>query len=518
MAIPSIPQGFYVQTANGQNLVSWDFSTGATSYIVQRSTDGGLTYSTVSTQTSNQYLDTTVTLGDQYFYQVAASNGSGTSPYTTAQSVVPTTSGEMSLGAIRLAAQQRADRVNSNFVTLPEWNSYINQAMFELYDLLITTYEDYFTLPPALFTTNGSTYLYPLPDGVTSFTDINGNSYVPPPFYKLVGVDLGINSANNAFVTVNKFNFADRNKFVYPNTASTIYGVFNLQYRLIGNKIEFIPTPSANQPIRLWYIPRLTQLLADTDVTDIGISGWIEYVIVKAAYYALTKEESDTTSLVMQLQALIERIQDSAVNRDAGMPDKISEVRNNGLWGPNTGWNGPMGGWAMALVPSLTTHNMGNTLLVNSIFSSQLSLTNAALLIAGAYFLNLSVRKFSSGVTFARIGDLCARSVTSFCNHVSMVIGRRPEEKVVGPDTEGVIASVANVQPRSIFSRVSQFIRNTMGFIPFRANGKAAISSSGNGTSPDPAFVSLINISPKSSLQAHTCSGYHAEGGKSSAS
>lgn len=344
MAIPGIPQNFYLQTANIQNLAAWDYVTGATSYIVQRSLDG-LTFSTVSTQASNQYLDTTVTAGTQYWYQVASVNGSGTSAYTQPQSVVPATSGEMSLGAIRLAAQQRADRVNSNFVTLPEWNSYINQSMFELYDLLIDTYEDYFTLPPAQFTTDGTTYLYPLPDGVTQFTDINGNAYTPPPFYKLTGVDLGINSANNAYVTVNKFNFADRNKFVYPNTASTIYGVFNMQYRLIGNKIEFIPTPSANQPIRLWYIPRLTMLLADTDLSSISISGWIEYVIVKAAYYALCKEESDTSNLEKQLNALIERIQDSAVNRDAGMPDRISEVRNNGMWGPNTGWNGPMGGW-----------------------------------------------------------------------------------------------------------------------------------------------------------------------------
>lgn len=337
MAVPGIPQNLYVQQANRQVFLSWDLTSTATSYSVQRSTDG-ISYSVVDTPTPNNYLDTTVTVGVNYYYKVAAVNGDGTGTYTAAQQVVPTPTGEMSLGQIRLNAQQRADRVNSEFVTLPEWNSYINQSMFELYDLLITTYEDYFVASPVSFTTDGSTYLYPLPNGA----NYNGAE----PFYKLMGVDLGINTANNAYVTVNKFNFADRNRFIYPNTASTLYGVFNMRYRLLGNNIEFTPVPSANQPIRLWYIPRLTQLLQDTDITSVSISGWIEYVIVDAAIKALQKEESDVSVLMAQKMALIKRIEDSAMNRDAGMPDKITDVYQNGYWGANTGgWNGPSGGY-----------------------------------------------------------------------------------------------------------------------------------------------------------------------------
>lgn len=342
---PGIPSNFNVQTANQQVLASWNLSPGATSYVVQRSQDN-ITFATVSTISGSplatQYLDTSATLGVQYWYQVSAVSGAGPSAYTTAQSAVPTPTGEMCLSQIRLAAMQRADRVNSNFVTMPEWRNYINQSMFELYDLLITVYEDYYIAAPIQFVANGSTFLYPLPNGSNTFLDgLNPNSTITPrPFYKMTGVDLALNTASNAFVTVNRFNFADRNRFVYPNSASTIYGVFNLQYRIMGNNIEFIPTPSASQTIRLWYIPRLKELLLDTDTTDIGISGWVEYVIVKAAYYALTKEESDTTQLVLQLAALQKRIEESASNRDAGMPDKISNT--NSGWGQ--GWNGGSSG------------------------------------------------------------------------------------------------------------------------------------------------------------------------------
>lgn len=345
MAIPNIPQNFYSQQGNGQVFLNWDLAAGALSYSVQRSLDN-ITFSVIATPAVNQYLDTAVTIGVQYFYKIASVNVSGTSPYTAAQSLVPTPTAEMSLGELRTRAQQRADRLNSNFVSLTEWNSYINQSMFELYDLLITTYEDYFYAAPISFVANGNTYLYPLPDGIRTFIGPNGSNIVADPFYKLAGVDLALNSANNAYVTVNKFNFIDRNRFVYPNTASTIYGVFNLQYRLVGNQLELIPTPSAGQTIRLWYIPRLRQLLQDNDVTTIGISGWLEYVIVRAAYLALTKEESDTTSLVQQLVALNKRIEESAVNRDVGRADTISDSRQ-GNW--SDGWgggrNGAIGGW-----------------------------------------------------------------------------------------------------------------------------------------------------------------------------
>jgi hypothetical protein len=352
---PGIPQQLVVQTGNLQNLISWNLSAGATSYVVNRSLDN-VTYTTIATVSGSplatQYVDTAVVANTAYWYQVAAANGSGTSPFTAPQSITPAPTGEQSLGALRLAAQQRADRVNSQFVTTSEWNLYIRQAMYELYDLLVTTYEDYFLAQPIQFAADGVTFQYPLPNGVLTFqSGINtNNTFVAPPFYKIMGVDLSLNNANNGYVTINKFQFIDRNRFVYPNTASTIYGVFNLQYRVLGNILEFIPTPSAGQGIRVWYIPRMTELLLDTDTTNFGVSGWQEYVIVRAAKYALDKEESDTTVLTQELVYLKQRIEETAANRDAGQPDRISDTRggNGNGWGTGgfgSGYNGGTGGW-----------------------------------------------------------------------------------------------------------------------------------------------------------------------------
>lgn len=352
MSIPAAPSTLSLQTANAQNYLSWTASAGATSYSIKRSLDG-VNYTTLDTTVLPKYLDTAVSIGVEYFYQVASINDSGTSVYLGPQllpySVIPAPVAEMSLASLRLASQQKADRIDSNFVTNQEWNTFIGLAMYELYDLLITTYEDYYLAPLAQFTTDGSTYFYSLPDGSTTFVNsVSGQSYIAPAFYKLIGVDLGLSSANNAWVTVDRFNTNDRNQFVYPNTASTIYGVFNLRYRPFGDKIEFIPTPSAGQPIRFWYVPRLPQLLQDTDITTIGISGWLHYVIARAAKYALDKEESDTSAVTQEIVFIKQRIEESASNRDAGKPDTITNVRMSGGWGSMSGGygsGGPIGGY-----------------------------------------------------------------------------------------------------------------------------------------------------------------------------
>lgn len=79
MAIPSIPQNFYTTQGNRQVYTQWAITAGATSYSVERSTDG-VNFTVVATPTINNFLDTTVVTGQLYYYKVASTNTSGTSP------------------------------------------------------------------------------------------------------------------------------------------------------------------------------------------------------------------------------------------------------------------------------------------------------------------------------------------------------------------------------------------------------------------------------------------------------
>lgn len=215
----------------------------------------------------------------------------------------------MTLAELRSAVRQRSDMENSLFVKDSELNSYINQSYFELYDLLVQKYGDnYFVASPYSFTTDGT----------------NDEYNLPSDFYKLLGVDLALSQSTDSWVTIKPFNFQERNRYAVPNFQS-FYGITNLRYRLQGNKLKLTPIPQANQPMRIWYVPRMTTLANNNDTVD-GISGWTEYIIIDAAIKCLQKEESDCTVLLAQKAAIIQRIENAAENRDAGFPKTVSDV------------------------------------------------------------------------------------------------------------------------------------------------------------------------------------------------
>lgn len=351
MAIPYQPQNLTAEQADGNILLTWTGVLGATGYIVQKSTDG-VNFTTLATPgLTTQYLVSLPGTGITFYYQVAATNASGTSQYSSIVKMIAAPPSEMSLYELRLRSQQTADRVGSQFVVTSEWNAFIRLAMYELYDLLITSYEDLFASQSALINTNSITMNYPLPDGCSNYLGgvYGGVSGTPAQaLYKLAGVDLGINTSNNAWVTLDRFDFIERNAYVYPNSTSTIYGVYNMRYRLMGNFINIIPTPAGNQQIRIWYSPKLPALLQDSDITTLGYSGWLRYPIVRAAKYALDKEEgSDTSKLDAEIAYLKQRIEVSSQNRDAGIPDTISDTRRDPLYGGNGFGSGGSGnaGW-----------------------------------------------------------------------------------------------------------------------------------------------------------------------------
>lgn len=324
--------------------------------------------------------------------------------------------GIVTLGGLRVQAQERADMVNSSFLSTSEWNRNIMGSYKELYDLLIAAYgNDYYVNQPVNFQTDGSSQLYALPDGSTSFKDASGASITPPGFYKLLGVDLALQAGNpGSYVTIRPFNFADRNRYAVPNFQS-FYGVTNLRYRLQGDKIWFTPIPAARQTIQLWYVPRPSDILAEvicgftsssatvtcTDTSQLatgmtvempsglsttsvipdgttistitpntsfvmsqqatatrvnalvrawkdsttidGVSGWEEYIIVDSALKAMGKEEDENNFMVISKQAMVQRLKDMAINRDAANPATVADVQWSDFWWP-TG-NGSGSGW-----------------------------------------------------------------------------------------------------------------------------------------------------------------------------
>lgn len=350
MAAPAAPiaNTVILQTGNGNNLVSWPIISGATSYSVQRSTDG-VSFTTIGSPAVNNYLDSAAMVGTLYYYQVAAVNGSGASTYTASAptSIVPCLPGQVNLGMLRYRAKLKCDQLKSNFLTTDEWNINLNQSLFELFDVLTRKDgENYIVASPYTITTTGAKS-YALPDGSAIFAQ---SGITPPAVYKLLGIDCGVAVGNNAWVTLPRYNWIDRNKFIYPQLQANALGVFNLSYREMGNNIYFIPNPTAGQFIQLWYVPVMTMLLQDTDMMGFSISGWDEYVVTDAAEKAAYKQESYelVSILSAKKEALLERIETTASNRDQGQPNTISDTRTNTGFYDGGGFGGSghgMGGW-----------------------------------------------------------------------------------------------------------------------------------------------------------------------------
>lgn len=344
--IPYQPVTPVLQTGNQQNLLSWPIVAGATGYVVQRSLDG-ITYANVGTPVTNYYTDTAVTVGLNYFYQVASSNTNGTSVFTPSfpASIVPCLPGQINLGYLRYQSQLQSDKLHSQYLTDDEWNFNINQSANELYDILITKYGDNYLMAPYLLIPLTGSEAYALPDGLLYSS--------APAFYKLLGVDVNISGAistpNAGWIPVARFNWSDRDKYTtFPGQAGALNNIYQMSYRQMGNLLFVIPA-NMNQTLRISYVPMLRQMLLDTDMLPFSISGWAEYVIVDAALKAMGKQEDfDKVAYFNGRKlALLERIETTAANRDAGQPNTVSNTRatmgDPGFSGWGSGWGGSGG-------------------------------------------------------------------------------------------------------------------------------------------------------------------------------
>jgi len=90
---PPVPTGLAATPGNAQVALTWNASSGATSYNVKRSTTSGGSYTTVGTPSTNSFTNTSLTNGTTYYYVVSAVNGNGESANSTQVSATPTGGG-----------------------------------------------------------------------------------------------------------------------------------------------------------------------------------------------------------------------------------------------------------------------------------------------------------------------------------------------------------------------------------------------------------------------------------------
>jgi hypothetical protein len=167
---------------------------------------------------------------------------------------------------LRELAKDLADMRNSQFVSDPEWNVYLNTFYKEVYEALVTSNEDYFTKS-------------------TSFSlGLTNQQAAPSDFFKARSLETQV--SGQVYEPLPYLPFEERMK------------ASRLSYRIINGFIVIFPEEEAqNRSYRLWYIPKVTPLTSDTQST-VDLLGFDELIAIRAANIALAKQESPNQGLL----------------------------------------------------------------------------------------------------------------------------------------------------------------------------------------------------------------------------
>ncbi len=214
---------------------------------------------------------------------------------------------------VRELADQETLAPTTALVEDDELDKRVNEALCALRDLLIELeWMEWVTI------------------STQSLTLINGTqSYaLAADFYLLLGVR-GVSGGIER--QLEPWHYQERAPLEYSGNAASVW---ELQYRLNGANVVFLPTPRSADTVKLDYVPAYTPLVNGTDNTFAMPYGWWLWAGLRAALALVAKEALDgstgTSLLLEQWRAEDARIRGLAAQRDAGKPPRIIDTRKDG--------------------------------------------------------------------------------------------------------------------------------------------------------------------------------------------
>lgn len=222
----------------------------------------------------------------------------------------------ITLNSLGVAAAKRADMLRFDAATGYTFTDsidqtilykYINDELAALWDLLVSTYEDY-CIRRKTISVKADQEEYPM----------------PPDFLKFRKAFPIVNGKRGR--VLKKFHLADLGQAdsYAPLLTSPIE---RTRYRLTGNRLFLHPVPTNDAQVELWYIPRFDPITNQQDAIDFRFpAGWEDYVVEAVAAKLLEEEESDASAQKARAKELLARIMTLAEDRDAGEPFQMIDA------------------------------------------------------------------------------------------------------------------------------------------------------------------------------------------------
>ena len=214
-------------------------------------------------------------------------------------------------------SRRRADQENSDFCTDAEVLDYINEAIAELHEMMVSEYELYYV----------SSTSFSIPTG---HADGDNVKELPTSFWKALGCDFGSGGVTRR---IRRYMFQERNAYQSPLLRQGYMA--NLFFIVEGNNIRFIPESPPGGTVTLWYIPEPQKFAGDETgdaarlfSVDRALANGIErFIILDAAIKMLQKEESDTQILMVEREGVRKRLMVAGKDRVPGESRAIADVR-----------------------------------------------------------------------------------------------------------------------------------------------------------------------------------------------
>jgi hypothetical protein len=222
--------------------------------------------------------------------------------------------------AVRALADQATIGAALPFVRDAELDERINEALAELYDLLIQHRgHGYYHAERSFSTASGQTQ-YPLPDDFYQLLSVritDGTAWHQPDVWQMQDL-----------ATLSALQLAGGS------------GLGRYFYRLQAGALSIRPAPVDTITVHLDYIPAFPGLKGPKERFD-GVNGWEKWACLTAAAELALKEEN--LELASSLQArrsdVEQKIRALAGSRDAARPPRIQDTRRD-WWGRRYGRRG----------------------------------------------------------------------------------------------------------------------------------------------------------------------------------
>jgi hypothetical protein len=202
--------------------------------------------------------------------------------------------------ALRTEIRNRGD-FQTPYFTDSELNSYINDSIASLWDLIIST--------------DPTRYVEQADISVVSGTRAYN---LPADYYLLQGVELTDSSAPSGYRTMPHFNWHERNDGILSNVK------WDARYEVRGSKIRFHPTPNWTETVQIHYIPTATSLDSDGATFD-SINTWTEWVVLDVCIKCANKEEVSPVAWESRKSQVESRIL-MAGPQDRGNPVTVTNI------------------------------------------------------------------------------------------------------------------------------------------------------------------------------------------------